>query len=65
VAAMGKMAYYAWGFFLDIVNQQVFWESMVNKQQNELKNNMQGMEHLRQRAEQASQEINCLEKLLH
>jgi hypothetical protein len=64
VAAMGRMAYYAWGFLEDIASQLAVWEPMTNKLQNELKQNMQGMEHLRQRAEQTSQEIDCLEKLL-
>jgi hypothetical protein len=64
VAAMGKMAYYAWGFYADILAQRAIWEPMTNKLQNELQYNMQGMEYLRQRAEQTSQEIRCLEKLL-
>ena len=64
VAAMGRMAYYAWGFYADILAQRAIWEPMTNKLQNELQYNMQGMEYLRQRAEQTSQEIRCLEKLL-
>jgi hypothetical protein len=65
VAAMGRMAYYAWGFYMDLLTQRAFWEPMANNLQNELQYNMQGMEYLRQRAEQTSQEIRCLEKLLH
>jgi hypothetical protein len=64
VAAMGRMAYYAWGFYADILAQRAVWEPVTNKLQNELQYNMQGMEYLRQRAEQTSQQIRCLEKLL-
>jgi hypothetical protein len=64
VAAMGKMAYYAWGFAYDILAQWAIWEPMTRRLQTDLKYNMQGMEHLRQRAEQTSKEIGCLEKLL-
>ena len=65
VKAMGKMAYYACGFLEDIVAQWAYWEPMTNNLQNELRYNVQGLEYLRQNAKQTSQEINCLEKLLH
>lgn len=64
VAAMGKMAYYAWGFYLDILTQQAIWEPMTIKMQNELKYNVQAMEHLQQSAKQTSQEIGCMKTLL-
>ncbi len=62
---MGKMAYYAWGFYLDLLTQQAIWEPMTNKLQNNLNYNMQAMEHLRQSAAKTSQEIRCMEGLLH
>jgi hypothetical protein len=64
VRAMGKMTYYACGFFQDVVTQLAVWGPMTSKLQNELEYNVQGLEHLRQSAEQTSQEISCLEGLL-
>lgn len=64
VATMGKMAYYAWGFYMDLLTQQAVWEPMAKTLQSGLKNNMAAMEHLRQRAENTSREIRCIENLL-
>lgn len=63
VATMGKMAYYAWGFYLDLLTQRAVWEPMAMNLQSGLANNTAAMEHLRQRAEITSREIRCLEDL--
>jgi hypothetical protein len=60
---MGKMAYYAWGFYLDLLTQRAVWEPMAMNLQSGLANNTAAMEHLRQRAEITSREIRCLEDL--
>jgi hypothetical protein len=64
VATMGRMAYYAAGFAYDILAQWAVWEQMTHRMQNDLKYNVQAIERLRQRAEQTSKEIGCLENLL-
>lgn len=64
VATMGKMTYYAAGFAYDILAQWVIWEPMTHRMQNDLKYNVQALERLRQRAEQTSKEIGCLESWL-
>jgi len=64
VAAMGKMAYYAWGFSMDILAQQKIWEPLAGKLRNDLINNIQAMEQLREKAAETYKEIKCTEKAL-
>lgn len=64
VVTMGKLAAYASDFFWDVMNLYAAWGPLADKLQSDLKNNTQAMEHLRQKAAQTSQEIDCLEKLL-
>ena len=60
VLAMGRMAYYGTGFFLDILAQKIAWEPLTGTLQNDLKNNIQAMENLRQKAENTYREIGCI-----
>ena len=64
VAAMGKMAYYAWGFYMDILTQIAIWEPMTANLQNNLNYNTQAMESLRQKAAKTYREIGCIEAKL-
>lgn len=64
VATLGKMTYYAAGFAYDILAQWTVWEPMTHRMQNDLKYNVQSIERLRQRSEQMSQEIGCLQSWL-
>ena len=64
VAAMGHMAYYATGFFLDILAQKTAWEPLTANLQNNLNYNTQAMESLRQKAAKTYQEIGCIEAAL-
>ncbi|MCX5817504.1 MAG: PDZ domain-containing protein [Proteobacteria bacterium] len=64
VAAMGKMAYYAWGFYMDILTQIAIWEPMTANLQNNLNYNTQAMESLRQKAAKTYREIGCIEEKL-
>lgn len=65
VLAMGRMAYYGTGFFLDILAQKLAWEPLTGKLQNDLKNNIQAMENLRRKAAGSYREIGCIESALN
>jgi hypothetical protein len=65
VAAMGRMAAYATVFFLDILAQQMIWEPMTANLQNNLDDNVRGMETLREKAISISREISCIEAALN
>jgi len=64
VAAMGRMAYYGTGFFLDILAQKIAWEPLTANLQNNLNYNTQAMEYLRQKAAKTYQEIGCINAVL-
>lgn len=64
VTTMGRLAYYAAGFGYDILTQWTIWEPMTHRMQNELQYNVQAIEKLRLRAEQASREVDCLKTML-
>jgi hypothetical protein len=62
--AMGKMASYASGFFGDVMDLYAAWGPLASALKNDLNNNTQGMEQLRQKAAQTEQEISCFRGLL-
>jgi hypothetical protein len=64
VLAMGRMAYYGTGFFLDILAQKLAWEPLTGKLQNDLEDNVQAMGHLREKAAALYREIGCIENAL-
>ncbi len=64
VLAMGRMAYYAVGFFEDILAQRLAWEPLAGKLQSGLEENMRAMEDLRKKAAATYREIGCIESAL-
>ena len=64
VLAMGRMAYYAAGFFQDILAQKLAWEPLTGNLRNNLNTNIQAMEALRKKASETYREIGCIENAL-
>ena len=64
VVAMGKMAAYASDFFWDVMNLYGAWSPMAARMQDDLRNNVQNMELMRQKAQATMAEIDCLERLV-
>lgn len=64
VAAMGKMASYATGFFFDILNQQFAWSPLTAGLMENIQKNALAMDMLRFKAEKTYKEISCLEAAL-
>jgi hypothetical protein len=64
VAAMGRMAYYATGFFFDILEQKTVWEPLTANLQNNLNYNILAMESLSQKAAKTYQKIDCIKAAL-
>lgn len=64
VAAMGRMASYATGFFFDILNQQFAWAPLTASLNESIEKNARAMDVLRFNSEKTYKEISCLEAAL-
>lgn len=64
VVSAGKLAAYGTGFFFDVLDLYFAWGPQMEQMKKDLQYNAQAMEQMRQKAEQTSRQIDCLERLL-